>query len=321
MVARLHHFHAFRARPGHNRTVVLIWLKAAAPGATYHQERIVLGALLMSYAAVLTHVQADPEAAPRLACAAAIARRFNAALIGVAAEMIPPLAFDSGYYSVEADWVTAMRDLIETRLKSARTTFEAASAGFGDKAGFACGMQLPAPAVAAASRAADLIVAGGAPRKMHDPYAHCAAAELAITSGRPVLVAPPTAPPLSAKQVLLAWKDTREARRALSDGMPFFEQAERVVVASICPDHETEQALHQVDDVVRALRRRGVTAEAKVAQEQHPTGFHLLRQASLEGADLIVCGAYGHSRLGEWVFGGVTADLLAQDGVYLLLSH
>jgi len=131
----------------------------------------------------------------------------------------------------------------------------------------------------------------------------------------------PTAPPLVAKQVLLAWKDTREARRAMSDAMPFFEQADRVVVGAVCPDAGTEQALHEVDDVVRALTRRGVNAEARVAQEKHPEGFHILRQADLEGADLIVCGAYGHTRLGEWVFGGVTADLLAQDGAYLLLSH
>jgi nucleotide-binding universal stress UspA family protein len=275
----------------------------------------------MTYAAVLTHVQADPEAAPRLRCAVETAVRFKAALIGVAAEMIPPLAFDSGYYSAESDWVTAMRDVIDARLKTARTNFGAASAAFGDNAVFACGMQSPAPAVAAASRAADLIVAGGAPRKMRDPYMHCSPAELAITSGRPVLVAPPTAPPLVAKQVLLAWKDTREARRAMADAMPFFEQAERVVVAAVCPDTGTEQALHEVDDVVRALTRRGVNAEARVAQEKRPEGFHILRQASLEGADLIVCGAYGHTRLGEWVFGGVTADLLAQDSAYLLLSH
>jgi nucleotide-binding universal stress UspA family protein len=275
----------------------------------------------MTYAAVLTHVQADPEAAPRLRCAVETAMRFKAALIGVAAEMIPPLAFDSGYYSAESDWVTAMRDIIDARLKAARTSFGVASAAFGDNAVFACGMQLPAPALAAASRAADLIVAGGAPRKMRDPYMHCSPAELAITSGRPVLVAPPTAPPLVAKQVLLAWKDTREARRAMADAMPFFEQAERVLVAAVCPDTGTEQALHEVDDVVRALTRRGVNAEARVAQEKHPEGFHILRQASLDGADLIVCGAYGHTRLGEWVFGGVTADLLAQDSAYLLLSH
>lgn len=275
----------------------------------------------MSYAAVITHVQADPAAAPRLACAVDMAWRFDAALIGVAAEMIPPLAFDSGYYSVEAEWVAAMRESIDARIKLARSAFCAATKDFADKAVFVSGLQLPAPAVAAASRAADLIVAGGAPREMHDAYIVCGAAELAITSGRPVLVAPPAAPPLQAKQILLAWKDTREARRALSDAMPFFEQAERVVVAAVCAERDAEQVRLEVDDVAAAMQRRGIKAEGKVTSHPHADGFQILRQASLESADLIVCGAYGHSRLGEWVFGGVTADLLSQDQVYLLLSH
>jgi nucleotide-binding universal stress UspA family protein len=275
----------------------------------------------MTYAAVITHVQADPEAAPRLACAAAVARRFDAAIIGIGAEMVPPLAFDGGFYSLEADWTTAMRETIEQRLKLARSHFKAATEGFGERAWFACGLQLPAPAVAAASRSADLIVAGGAPHRMHDAYRDCTAAELAITSGRPVLVAPPTAPELSAKHVLLAWKDTREARRAMTDALPFFEQAERVVVAGICPEIDRAQVKIEVEDVAGALKRRGIKAEPKVVVDAHPDGFQILRQASLEGADLVVCGAYGHTRLGEWVFGGVTADLLSQEQVYLLLSH
>ncbi len=275
----------------------------------------------MSYAAIITHVQPEAEATPRLTRAIDIARRFDAAIIGVAAEMIPPLAFDSGYYSVEADWVTAMRETIDSRLKLAAGAFVAATKDFGDKAVFLSGLQLPTPAIAAASRAADLIVAGGAPRKMDDSYTCCDAAELAITSGRPVLVAPPSAPPLQAKQILLAWKDTREARRALSDAMPFLEKADRVVVTAICAERDAAQAQVEVDDVASALRRRGITAASTVVQHAHPDGFQILRQASLVGADLIVCGAYGHSRLGEWVFGGVTADLLSQDQVYLLLSH
>jgi nucleotide-binding universal stress UspA family protein len=181
-------------------------------------------------------------------------------------------------------------------------------------------VQLPEPAVVAASRAADLIVAGGAPRR-RDPYATCGAAALALTSGRPVLVAPPSAPPLNGKSVLIAWKETREARRALSDAMPFLERAERVVVMTICPKDAVEDASRAVEDVAASLNRRGVKAVAKVVEHAHPDGFQLLRQASLEGADLIVMGAYGHARLGEWVFGGVTADLLEQDQAYLLLSH
>lgn len=273
----------------------------------------------MTYAAIMTHVQPDPEAQPRLACAVAAARRFEADLIGVAAEMIPPLAFDSGL--MEADWVTAMRGLIEDRLKEARTCFCGATAEFGERASFACGLQLPDQAIAAASRAADLIVAGGAPHKHRDAYRECAPAELAITSGRPVLVAPAKGPPLAAKQIVLAWKDTREARRAMTDAMPFLKAADRVVVLALSPPADAKAARRQIDDVVRALKRRGVVAEAKLVEHAHADGFQILRQASLEGADLIVCGAYGHSRLGEWVFGGVTAGLLSQDDVYLLLGH
>jgi nucleotide-binding universal stress UspA family protein len=275
----------------------------------------------MSYAAVLTHVQADADTAPRLACAIAIAKRFNAGILGVGAEMIPPLAFDGGYYSLEADWTTAMRESIEERLKTARETFCSAVEGSGLRADWASGLQLPVPALSAASRAADIIVAGGAPRKDHDPYRDAVPAELAIASGRPVLVAPSKAPPLSAKRIVLAWKDTREARRALSDAMPFLEAAERVEVVEVCDPADAAQAKIRVDDVAGALVRRGVRAEAKVAAHAHPDAHEMLRQASLAGADLIVAGAYGHSRMGEWVFGGFTRDLLAQDGAYLLLSH
>ncbi|MFI4933927.1 MAG: universal stress protein [Caulobacterales bacterium] len=274
----------------------------------------------MTYAAILTHVQVDSDSAPRLACAVDMAERFGAALIGVGAEMVPPLAFDGGFYSLEADWATAMRESIEGRLKLARANFKTAANALGATATWECGLQLPAPAVAAASRAADLIVAGGTSHKT-DPYRDADAGELALISGRPVLVAPPKGPALSGKRIVLAWKDTREARRALTDAMPFLESAEAVQVLAVCPEIDAKNARIQVDDVAAALKRRGAKAEAEVVVHTHPDGFQILRQASQFGADLIVCGAYGHSRMGEWVFGGVTRDLLSQDERYLLLSH
>ncbi|MBV9994551.1 MAG: universal stress protein [Caulobacteraceae bacterium] len=273
----------------------------------------------MTYAAVLTHVQADPECRARLACAVDVAKRFGAALIGVGAEMIPPLAMDAGY-GVTADWTGALRGAIEAGLETARETFEEAAGGLAEKH-WRCGLQSPAAAIAATSRAADLIVAGGAPLRRHDPYRDATAAELAVTSGRPVLAAPPNPRPPRAERILLAWKDTREARRAMADAMPFFEKAERVVVAALCPKADAEDAAVQVEDVAKALARRGVNAAAKVVETRHPDGYQLLALAAQEGADLVVAGAYGHSRLGEWVFGGVTQDLLSQDQLHVLLSH
>jgi nucleotide-binding universal stress UspA family protein len=136
-----------------------------------------------------------------------------------------------------------------------------------------------------------------------------------------VLVAPSHGRPLVAKRVVLCWKDSREARRAMADAMPFLRQAETVFVVSVCTEIDAAQAAIQVEDVVKALERHGVTAEAKVVTHAHPDGYQVLEQARLANADLIASGPYGHTRLGEWVFGGFTRDLLSQDQCYLLLSH
>jgi nucleotide-binding universal stress UspA family protein len=276
----------------------------------------------MTLTAIMTHVQAEAEAAPRLACARSLAERFGARLIGVGAEMIPPLAFDSGYGFVDGEWVVAMRQSIDSQLAKARTTFEHATADFvaGD-AVWLSGVDAPTPTLAAASRAADLIVAGGAPRRGASPYRDVAPAELALQAGRPVLVAPPAAPVLRGDRVVVAWRDTREARRALSDAAPFLDAALEVLVLEVC--EADGDARIRTDDVAGALRRRGVASvTAKVAAPGHaPASTRILDEARAFGADLIVLGCYGHTRLGEWVFGGVTRDLLAQDEAYLLLSH
>jgi len=274
----------------------------------------------MSYAAVITQVQCDSDAAPRLACAVDMAERFDAALIGVGAEMVPPLAFDGGLSGIEADWIVSMNDSIQARLNLARKSFLEASKELGARAIWSSGLQMPALAVAAASRAADLVVAGGCTRR-NDAYAVAPAAELALTSGRPVLITPAHGRALAARTILFAWKDSREARRALSDAMPFLEGAEAVHVIEACAANDKEDADYRVQDVASALRRRGVKAQAETVVRPHATGGDILDQAARLGADLVICGAYGHSRLGEWVFGGVTQDLLSQDDVYLLLSH
>jgi nucleotide-binding universal stress UspA family protein len=276
----------------------------------------------MSYAAIITHVRAEPEAAPRLAAAIALARRFRARLIGIGVEMIPPLTFDGGYYSVDAEWIAAMRENIEEQLGLARDLFKRETAAFAERdTTWLSGIDAPTPAVAAASRAADLIVAGGA-RDHLSPYRDVSVAELTIQAGRPVLVVPSAGPALSARKILLGWKDTREARRALSDSLPFLEAAEAVRVLEVGEGDSLEDARIRTEDVVAALARRGVRAEAKqIPHSGAPAGQRLYEEAAIFGADLIVLGCYGHSRLGEWVFGGATRDLLSQDEIHLLLSH
>ncbi|MGH7024319.1 MAG: universal stress protein [Caulobacteraceae bacterium] len=273
----------------------------------------------MSYASILVHVDANSASHSRLACARAAAERFGATLIGLGAEMVPPMAAGPVAGPITAEYYTAMNETVEKGLVAAKAVFATTAAGLPKTPVWETVHWFPGEAMAAAARSADLIVTGRAP-KDHNMYRDASAAELVLASGRPVLIAPSKAPPLAAKRVLFAWKDTREARRAMSDAMPFFEKAEAVLVFAATSDDEID-AKAATDDVVAALKRHGAAAEAKVEVRADFHGADLIDRAARFGADLIVAGGYGHSRLGEWAFGGVTRDLLFQDDAYVVLSH
>jgi nucleotide-binding universal stress UspA family protein len=126
---------------------------------------------------------------------------------------------------------------------------------------------------------------------------------------------------LWAERIVVAWKDTREARRALQDSLPLLHEAESVLVAEVC-DAGTEAANRkQLDDVVHYLARHRIAASAITTSTKDSVANELIRISQAENADLIVAGAYGHTRLGEWVFGGVTRDLLTSSPVCCLLAH
>jgi nucleotide-binding universal stress UspA family protein len=143
-----------------------------------------------------------------------------------------------------------------------------------------------------------------------------------LRAGRPVLAVPNGVDSLKAERVVIAWKDTREARRALRDSLPLIREAVSVAVVEIL-DRGSEMPAHTpINDVARYLARHRIAAT--VRQPEHATGSiagELLRVARKIDADLIVTGGYGHSRLGEWIFGGVTQGLLAASPICCLLSH
>ena len=127
---------------------------------------------------------------------------------------------------------------------------------------------------------------------------------------------------LRAEHVLIGWKDAREARRAIQDALPFLHEATKVTVVEICESGEESTAQKQIDDVVRYLTRHRINANSRVVLQQQGSGSaELIKFAQEDGADLLVTGAYGHSRLGEWIFGGVTHDLLATSSICCLMSH
>ena len=117
-------------------------------------------------------------------------------------------------------------------------------------------------------------------------------------------------------------KDTREARRAIQDALPFLHEAKRVTVIEICENGQKEAARRRVDDVVHNLARHRVKAETRVEVQLLGSGAdQIIEFAEDEGADLLVTGAFGHSRLNEWIFGGMTRDLLTSSPICCLMSH
>jgi nucleotide-binding universal stress UspA family protein len=268
---------------------------------------------------ILVHVQAEKAAAPRLACAVDLARSLDATLYGLAAEMIPPLGSMDPTGMVEGAWYLEMREQVKKNLELARETFHEATRGL--KTDFAWIEDMPAQALARASRAADLILVGGCDA-VEDRYRQCRPAEVMLQAGRPVLIAPPKGGSLKGEAVVVAWKDTRESRRALADALPFLERAETVLVMEVCGKDDAADADLRTRAVLAGLKRHGVKAQARVvlaASEHVATELHVAAEAI--GADLIVAGGYGHTRFGEWVFGGVTRDLLRRPERFVLLSH
>ncbi len=276
----------------------------------------------MTYAAVLVHVPVDPAAEPRLRLAADLANQFGATLIGVGAEMFetPAPADALGY--VDATAAVSEAKLIGEDLHQAEATFRAVGAGVQTGAEWRADVGIPCDIICAQARAADLIVAG--PRHP-DPWGyrgHADPGDLLMHAGRPILITPQGLDHLDASSIVVAWKDTRESRRALSDALPFLKRAMTVLIAEICEKGDDEAAKARVTDVSNYLARHGVEATTVVrAPTTSGAGADLLELAERQKAGLIVAGGYGHSRAREWAFGGVTQVLLAGARRPVLLCH
>ena len=278
------------------------------------------GAAQLAFRTLLIHVQPERDAEPRLEAAVDLASRLDATLFGVAAEMIPAEAASDPYGYMGGSWIPQVQEVIRTKLAAAGDLFKQKTTAL--KTCWMTVEDLPVETMSRLARGADLIVAGGSPLTYRDGYRWCDPAKVMLLSGRPVLVIPPAGGQLKAQTVIVAWKDSREARRALADAMPFLMDAQDVVVMEICAADDLADAETHTAAVVEGLKRHGVAARSKtLAASPERVATELNLEARAIGADLIVAGGYGHSRFGEWLFGGVTHDLLHNPETFVLLSH
>jgi nucleotide-binding universal stress UspA family protein len=269
---------------------------------------------------LLVHVEPDSEGTARLDAAADLAHKLSARLIGVAAEAVPPLAVSENVGALAAIWIVEIEAALRENRERAEAAFRRRAVGL-DVEWLAL-QTYPADALARLARGADLVFAGGASQMDLDDCRVAQTAELVVKCGRPVLVVPRNGGRLRGEAVVVAWKDTREARRAVADALPFLQAAEEVVVQEVCKADGYADAEVHTDGVVQHLKRHGVAARAKVTLLDRDDVTEELR-ATARGidADLIVAGGYGHSRLAELIFGGVTQGLLEAPDQFVLFSH
>jgi nucleotide-binding universal stress UspA family protein len=273
---------------------------------------------------ILVHIDQSPRAQMRLDIAADLARQHGAHLtaLQVIDVAMPVMALgDGGGGAVIAELMEQMRQSALVAGVKLKAAFEAALARDGIMGEWRQVEGTTREILALHGRYADLLVLG-----QDDPESDSAGLLEAVVfdSGRPVLAIPFAGSfKTIGKRVLVGWNASREASRALHDALPLIAKAETATVFLANPTRGLDGHGEEPGaDIARHMVRHGLKVEvAKVIADDVPDSALLLNHASDMGADLLVMGAYGHSRLREFILGGMTRSLLREMTVPVLLSH
>ena len=273
----------------------------------------------MPYATLMVHLELGCPNQNRLELAGELAGQFGAKVIGVAAgELTPSAYFVAG--RLAAELIEESRRDLRRRLRDLEEEFRAAMKGQAEEFHWRSALNAPTPWVLGQSHAADLIIVGSQ-QDGDESWSKLDCAQLLMGAGRPILMTPPERRWLRLQSVLIAWKDTREARRAIVDAIPMLQRAKNVTVLAVLEEDNKSHVRGNVDDVIAWLASHNVLASTMVSDVGGTTDERIDQVASDLGADLIVAGAYGRGRLKEWIFGGVTKTLISQSRYTTLMSH
>jgi nucleotide-binding universal stress UspA family protein len=275
----------------------------------------------MTYATVMVSLALDESNEARLEAAGQIAERFDSGIVGIAAaQFSPPVYFTSGEQA--QNLIDQGQALIKKRMSELEVQFREATKNRAKYVEWRCAIDFPARYILQEARCADIIVSGGQSNALSDPFALASPKDLVMQAGRPLLIAPDNVSWLDLRSVLMAWKDTPEARRAIAYSLPMLRKAKEVNVAEIVEAGDSRSAaVSRVRDVVTWLSRHGVSASEVVPENGGDVIAQLDAIAANVGAGVVVAGAYGHSRFRELILGGMTQHLITQPSRCVLLSH
>ena len=273
---------------------------------------------------VVVYVDGRAENAGTLEFAAALAFEHGAHLIGVFIQ--PELALSRAEMFVRGkgieDVVAAHQGKLGGIEADRRALFEGVARRHGIRAEWRLVPSADSDESAVHARYGDLAVVArqhpgdqqGAPGLVES---------LVLTSGRPTIVLPPRCTATPIRRILVGWNAGREATRAVADALPLLVRADAVEILVVDRDgHFAGHGEEPGADVARHLARHGVVVEVRrLSSGGKDVGRLLLSRAVAFGANLIVMGAYGHSHLSEWIFGGVTRTALREAELPVLISR
>ncbi|MHA1600034.1 MAG: universal stress protein [Alphaproteobacteria bacterium] len=278
----------------------------------------------MTFKNLLVHLDDTPACAGRLAVAVDMARTYDAHLTGLYVTVDPDLA--GGVRSeVPMQFLAALEEQVQERTRAVMAQFAETMTKNGLTAD---GRTANSPAsqvpeiVGLHARYADMVILGQSEPVQRSDAGNHLAENVIMSAGRPALMIPYIgAGKRLGQHVLIAWDAGREAARAVNDALPFLRRAEKVSILVINSDqggHGPEPGA----DIALHLARHGVQAEAQhlAAVDISVANALLSRLVDLD-IDLLVMGAYGHSRLREWILGGVTREIFQQMTVPVFMSH
>lgn len=289
----------------------------------------------MSIRSILVPYFMSAKSDDALRLAAAIAKRFSAHVHVVHGEMADPEIFVHLEDPLMTTYQEELAQTLERRshdhLREVRAQFDAAMKDL-DVPMVDAGAAAVPPCVswetnsdpewdviAMTGAVYDLVVVGG-PAANNDVSAVNLCAESALfRCGRPLLLSVPDGPETLGARVLIGWNQSAQAGRAVSAAMPFLQSADAIRVVAV----ETGSKKGPPPEaLVRNLRLHGIEVEIKkIAPDYRDVGEAVLDEAKEFNADLMVMGAYSHSRLREMIFGGVTGHILANADRPILMVH
>lgn len=277
----------------------------------------------MTYRSILVALDATPANGARTAIAIALARQFDAHLIGLA----PTAALDAQVMQTAAAMADAAAAASERLLDEAMAIAQAFRKRCTAEAlpSFEA-LADPSPAstsLVLRAQCADLLIMSQPDPAL--PGHRLQAAELEevlLSCAKPVLLIPYThREPVGTRRVLVAWDGSPESVRAMTDALPLLRRAAQVTVMHWRREAQGSAPLAHLAGIRQWLAFQGVDAEVRDEVTTLAFGDALLNAASDTGADLIVMGAYGHARWTERLFGGVSRTLLASMTAPVLMSH